>query len=99
MKKQIILQENLSKKINFYLLILIFFLFFYTNSPYAKERWVMDKELSTINFELPVLFAKNVFGEFNEIEGYVDIDIDKKKNNKAIFSVKIESMQINYVHL
>jgi len=96
MKKQILLQENLLKKINYFLLIVIFLLFFNPNPVYGKEKWIMDKELSRINFEIPVLFTKNVVGKFNEINGYVDIDIDNKTNNKAIFSVKIDSIEMNY---
>ena len=62
----------------------------------AKETWSLDKELSTITFEMPVFLAKNVKGEFKEIEGLVEIDLDKKENNKAVFSVKINSINMNY---
>ena len=62
----------------------------------SKESWLLDKELSSIKFELPILFAKNVSGEFKEIEGLVEIDIKNKKNNKAIFAVEINSVDINY---
>ena len=62
----------------------------------TKERWVLDTDLSTIKFELPVLIADNVKGEFKEMQGLIEIDLDKKKNNKAIFSVNINSVEINY---
>ena len=62
----------------------------------SKESWLLDKDLSSIKFELPVLFAKNVSGEFKEIEGLVEIDIKNKKNNKAIFAVEINSVEMNY---
>jgi len=62
----------------------------------AKETWILDKELSTISFEIPVLLANNVKGEFNKIEGIVEIDIEKNVNNKAVFSVDIKSIDMNY---
>ena len=62
----------------------------------TKERWVLDTDLSTIKFELPVLIADNVKGEFKEMQGLIEIDLDTKKNNKAIFSVNINSVEINY---
>ena len=45
---------------------------------------------------MPVLLAKNVQGTFTNIEGFVEIDVDQKKNNKAIFSVDIGSIDMNY---
>ena len=62
----------------------------------TKERWVLDTDLSTIKFELPVLIADSVKGEFKEMQGLIEIDLDTKKNNKAIFSVNINSVEINY---
>ena len=59
---------------------IIFFLF--THTIIAKETWFIDKELSTITFELPVLLMKNVKGKFTEIEGLIDIDIKEKKITK-----------------
>ena len=54
----------------------------------AKENWILDKELSIINFELPVFLAKNVQGKFTQIEGLVEIDLETKKklNEKNDFS-------------
>ncbi len=65
MKKQIIWLEDILKIFNFFLIL--FFLFFSSNKLYAAERWVLDKNLSTIEFELPVLLANNVKGKFNNI--------------------------------
>ena len=94
MKKRIIWQDAILKKIK---IVFFFFIFFtISNFSFASERWVVDKTLSTIEFELPVLFAKNVKGTFNAIDGYVEIDTNTKKNNKAIFSVLIEDIEINY---
>ena len=62
----------------------------------SKESWFLDENLSTIKFELPILLANNVKGEFKVIEGLVEIDLKEKKNNKAIFSVDVESIDINY---
>jgi len=83
------------KKLKF---ILVFFYFlFQTSNIFASERWILDKNLSTIEFELPVLFANNVKGQFYTIEGFVELDVDKKENNKAIFSVQIDDLEMNYV--
>ena len=80
--------------------ISIFFSFAFLINPsivLAGETWILDKELSSITFELPVLLAKNVQGTFTSIEGFVEIDVDQKKNNKAIFSVDIGSIDMNYI--
>ena len=95
MKKLITWQGDILKKLK---LIFVFFYFlFQTSNIFASERWVLDKSLSTIEFELPVLFAKNVKGKFNTIEGYIELDVKKKKNNKAIFSVQIDDLEMNYI--
>ncbi len=91
MKKQIIWLDAILKTYRFILLI------FFTSSLYASERWILDKSLSTIEFELPVFLAKNVHGKFNNFEGYVELDVDNKKNNKAIFSVQIDDLDMNYI--
>ena len=96
MRKLIFSHVGILKKINTLLALIITLSFFFTSSIYADEKWGMDKELSTISFELPVLFVKNVQGTFQNIEGFVEIDLDKKENSKAIFSVKINSIDMNY---
>ena len=78
----------------FKLLIIIFF--FLPFNVKAKETWIIDESLSIIKFELPILFANNVKGQFNKIKGLIEIDIDEKKNNKAIISVSINSIELNY---
>ena len=83
MKKRIIWQDAILKKIK---IVFFFFIFFtISNFSFASERWVVDKTLSIIEFELPVLFAKNVKGTFNSIDGYVEIDTNTKNllNNYA----------------
>jgi len=72
-------------------------LFSITTELYANEKWILDKNLSSIEFELPVLFTKNVKGQFNEIEGLVELDLTNKINNKAIFSVKMNNLDMNYI--
>ena len=95
MKKLITWLDALLKKYKF---ILFLFLFISSsNLTYGSERWVLDKSLSTIEFELPVLFAKNVKGRFNTIEGFVELDVDQKKNNKAIFYVEVNDIDVNYI--
>ena len=79
------------------LFFILFFSFVFIFSPtIAKETWILDKDISTIKFELPIFLANNVKGEFKEIQGLVEIDLDEKKNNKAIFSVDIKSINMNY---
>tara|TARA_Y100001970_G_scaffold218558_1_gene268044 strand:+ start:1602 stop:2204 length:603 start_codon:yes stop_codon:yes gene_type:complete len=94
MKKLITLLDNIL--INYSFLKLFFLLIFLPTNLNAYEKWVLDKNISTIEFELPVLFAKNVKGKFNDIEGIVEIDVDKKINNKAIFSVRTNDVEMNY---
>ena len=94
MKKQIIWQGALLKKIKLFFVITSLLIF--SNISLASEKWILDRSISSIEFELPVLFAKNVKGKFNTIEGFVEIDLDKKENNKAIFSVAIADIEINY---
>ena len=96
MKKQIFWLDVLLKKTNKILVLFTFIFFLISSILFASERWVLDKELSTITFEVPVLLAKNVRGTFTKIEGLIEIDVNQKKNNKAIFSVDIESININY---
>jgi len=95
MNRPITLQENILKKISLFLFLI--FLLILSNYSNASERWILDKSLSTIEFELPVLFAKNVKGNFNTIEGFVELDVSNKENNKAIFSVQIDDLKMNYI--
>ena len=95
MKKLITWLDALLKKYKFILFLFIFISS--SNITYASERWVLDKSLSTIEFELPVLFAKNVKGKFNTIEGFVELDVDQKENNKAIFYVEVNDIDMNYI--
>ena len=95
MKKQIIWQEGILKKYKIFLFFLL--LFILPNLTHASERWILDKSLSTVEFELPVLFAKNVKGTFNTIEGFIELDLNQKKNNKAIFYVEVNDIDMNYI--
>ena len=95
MKKQIIWQGGILKKYKFFLVL--FLLNVITSFSHAAERWILDKSLSTIEFELPVLFAKNVKGSFNTIDGFVELDLNQKENNKAIFYVEVNDLDMNYI--
>ena len=95
MKKLIFWLGDILKN-NKFIIKILFFLFI-ASQTYAAEKWVLDKTLSSIEFELPVLFAKNVKGQFNEIEGFIELDVTKKINNKAIFSVKTTNLDMNYI--
>ena len=90
------MQENILKKtINFFLILLILYIGLSSKSI-ANEKWILDKNISSISFEVPVLFATNVIGKFENIDGFVELDLKDKKNNKAILSVDIESLKVNY---
>ena len=95
MKKQIIWQDAILKKYKFFLFL--FLLNVIPSFSHAAERWILDKSLSTIEFELPVLFAKNVKGSFNTIDGFVELDLNQKENNKAIFYVEVNDLDMNYI--
>ena len=97
MKEQIFWLDVLLKKVIKILLSFTFIFFLIPSIVFASERWIIDKDLSSITFELPVLLAKNVQGTFTNIEGFVELDVDHKKNNKAIFSVDIGSIDMNYI--
>ena len=96
MKKLILLQESTLKKTVKKLIYLILILGCFSSYGIAKERWILDKEISEITFEVPVLLAENVMGKFNTIDGFVEIDTLDQKNNKAILSVNINSLEMNY---
>ena len=69
---------------------------FYSNNIAGKNIWTIDKKLSEIKFEVPVVLAKKIIGQFKEFDGFVVIDLDNKENNKGMFSVQINSMEFNY---
>ena len=96
MKKQILLQENILKKIIKFILHSKVCILLISTNCIAKEKWVIDKDISKITFEVPVLFASDVKGEFKNIDGFVEIDLENKKNNKALVSADIQSIEINY---
>jgi len=95
MKKLITWLDALLKKYKFFLFL--FLLNVIPSFSHAAERWILDKSLSTIEFELPVLFAKNVKGSFNTIDGFVELDLNQKENNKAIFYVEVNDLDMNYI--
>ena len=90
------MQESTLKKTVKKLIYLILILGCFSSYGIAKERWILDKEISEITFEVPVLLAENVMGKFNSIDGFVEIDTLDQKNNKAILSVNINSLEMNY---
>ena len=91
MKKLINLQGNILKVI----FSLLFIFFFYKQST-ASDLWNIDKNISSIEFEVPVLFAKNVIGIFNTFDGFVSLDLYNQNNNKALLNVDIKSLEFNY---
>ena len=68
----------------------------YSSKIIAKNTWILDKELSEITFELPVLLANKIRGQFTKFDGSVVIDQENKENNRALFSIQINSMNLNY---
>tara|TARA_Y100000588_G_scaffold270956_1_gene286621 strand:+ start:329 stop:892 length:564 start_codon:yes stop_codon:yes gene_type:complete len=77
-------------------LILFLFCFFSFCSLLAKDKWEIDNQISSITFEVPVFLATNVKGKFNEFKGFIVMN-NELDNNKAIFSVNIESIDMNYI--
>ncbi len=74
----------------------LFFIFLYFKQSLANDLWTIDKNISSIEFEVPVLFANNVIGQFNEFDGFVSLDLSNQNNNKALINVRIDSLDINY---
>ena len=74
----------------------LFFIFLYCKQSAANDLWTIDKNISSIEFEVPVLFANNVIGKFNEFDGFVSLDLSNQNNNKALINVRIDSLDINY---
>ncbi len=85
------LQGNILK-VTFSLL----FIFLFCKQSFAIDLWNIDKNISSLEFEVPVLFAKNVIGKFNTFDGFVSLDLANQNNNKALLSVSIESLELNY---
>ncbi len=75
---------------NFFFIFLFFLTinFSLSTKVISKESWLLDKNLSSIEFELPVLFANNVQGKFEEIKGIIEIDLANKENIKQFFQLK-----------
>ncbi len=74
----------------------LFFIFLYFKQSVANDLWTIDKNISSIEFEVPVLFANNVIGKFNDFDGFVSLDLSNQNNNKALINVRIDSLDINY---
>ena len=91
MRKLINWQGNILKVI-----FSLFFIFLYCKESVANDLWAIDKNISSIEFEVPVLFANNVIGKFDEFDGFVSLDLSNQNNNKALINVRIGSLDINY---
>ena len=74
----------------------LFFIFLYCKQSAASDLWTIDKNISSIEFEVPVLLTKNVIGKFNEFDGFVSLDLSNQNNNKALINVRIDSLDIKY---
>ena len=74
----------------------LFFIFFFYKQSTASDLWNIDENTSSIEFEVPVLFAKNVIGKFNKFDGFVSLDLSNQNNNKALLNVDIKSLEFNY---
>ena len=73
-----------------------FLIFLFCKQSIANDLWSIDKNISSIEFEVPVLFAKNVEGKFNMFDGFVSLDLSNQNNNKALINVTIDSLDLNY---
>ena len=77
-------------------IISLFLIFLFCKQILANDLWTIDKNISSIEFEVPVLFANNVIGKFNEFDGFVSLDLSNQNNNKALINVSIDSLDLNY---
>ena len=77
-------------------IISLFLIFLFCKQTLANDLWTIDKNISSIEFEVPVLFAKNVIGKFNTFDGFVSLDLSNQNNNKALINVSINSLDFNY---
>ena len=77
-------------------IISLFLIFLFCKQILANDLWTIDKNISSIEFEVPVLFANNVIGKFNEFDGFVSLDLSNQNNNKALINVRVDSLDINY---
>ena len=77
-------------------IISLFLIFLFCKQILANDLWTIDKNISSIEFEVPVLFANNVIGKFNEFDGFVSLDLSNQNNNKALINVRVDSLEINY---
>ena len=91
MRKLINWQENILK-----IIFSLFLIFLYCKQTLANDLWTIDKNISSIEFEVQVLFAKNVTGKFNTFDGFVSLDLSNQSNNKALINVGIDSLELNY---
>ena len=77
-------------------IISLFLIFLFCKQILANDLWTIDKNISSIEFEVPVLLTKNVIGKFNEFDGFVSLDLSNQNNNKALINVSIDSLDLNY---
>ena len=61
----------------------LFFIFLYCKQSAANDLWTIDKNISSIEFEVPVLLTKNVVGKFNEFDGFVSLDLSNQNNDEV----------------
>ena len=67
----------------------LFFIFLYCKQSAANDLWTIDKNISSIEFEVPVLFTNNVIGKFNDFDGFVSLDLSNQNNNKALIMLEL----------
>jgi len=91
MRRLISWQGNILK-----IIFSFFLIFLFCKQSIANDLWSIDKNISSIEFEVPVLFAKNVEGKFNMFDGFVSLDLSNQNNNKALINVTIDSLDLNY---
>ena len=91
MRRLISWQGNILK-----IIFSFFLIFLFCKQSIANDLWSIDKNISSIEFEVPVLFAKNVEGKFNIFDGFVSLDLSNQNNNKALINVTINSLDLNY---
>ncbi|WP_010230937.1 YceI family protein [Gillisia marina] len=76
------------------LVFVLFFLGFYNGIAQNAEKWKLDKDHTSVNFEVKHLF-NTVNGNFKDFDGTFYFDPDNLKESKFTFTVPISSIETN----
>jgi len=75
-------------------LLLIFSLVFYNGIAQNADKWKLDKDHTSVNFEVKHLF-NTVNGNFTNFDGTFYFDPNKLEESKFTFTIPISSIETN----